>query len=189
MANTSRTVYKKTSLPAVLLANSFYCIPSVANPDFFEFYLTNADGTAAKRIPTTSDIQSMIGTALSGFTTIEVVDNIAARDALAPIKPIFALVLDATADATVNTGSASYIYDSTASEWKKVSEYESLDLVLTWESIKGRPTSSVADIDAAVAQRHTHSNKAQLDKIGEDADGRITYAGMDTVVTFASPEW
>lgn len=50
-----------------------------------------------------------------------------------------------------------------------------LDLQLTWNNITGRPSSSPADIDDAVAKRHTHSNLTQLNKISEDANGFLTY--------------
>lgn len=183
------SIYKENSLPAQLNANSFYCIPSTTNPDFVEIYITNSTGTSAKRVPTQSDISDMISSALSGFTTIQIVENIAARNALSPNKSIFVLVLDATGDNTVNSGSASYIYDNAASNWIKVAEYESLDIVLSWDNIQGRPTSSVADIDDAVARRHSHGNKSVLDKISEDADGRITYQGMGTFVTWGSTSW
>lgn len=43
-----------------------------------------------------------------------------------------------------------------------------MDLILSWNNINGRPTSAVADIDDAVTKRHTHANKALLDKVGED---------------------
>lgn len=178
------SIYKENSLPAELKANSFYCIPSAGQPDFMEIYVTNSDGTSAKRVPTHGDVSAMIGTALAGFTTIQVVADIAARDAVSPNKPIFVLVLDATADATVAAGSASYVYDNDAAAWVKVAEYESLDVVLSWDSIQGRPNSSVADIDDAVARRHSHVNKAVLDKVGEDANGRMTYQGMGTFVTW-----
>lgn len=183
------SIYKENALPAELSANSFYCIPSAGQPDFMEIYVTNSTGTAAKRVPTHSDISGMIASALSGFTTIEVVADIAARNAVGPNKPIFVLVLDATADTTVDHGSASYVYNSATEEWVKVAEYESLDVVLSWDSIQGRPNSAVVDIDDAVARRHSHDNKAVLDKVGQDANGRMTYQGMGTFVTWGSTAW
>jgi phage-related tail fiber protein len=47
---------------------------------------------------------------------------------------------------------------------------------VAWAVITGKPNSAVADIDDAVAKRHEHANKAQLDKVGE-ADGVMTYDG------------
>jgi hypothetical protein len=59
-----------------------------------------------------------------------VVADIAARDALSASDGLSegdrAFVVNASADATVNSGSAEYIYDGTS--WIKVTEVESLDL-------------------------------------------------------------
>lgn len=49
-----------------------------------------------------------------------------------------------------------------------------MDVALTWANITGKPTSTVAQIDAAVANSHTHTNKTQLDKVGETG-GNLTY--------------
>jgi hypothetical protein len=40
---------------------------------------------------------------------------------------------------------------------------------------------TAAAIDAAVGNAHTHANKSQLDKIGEDAGGGLTYDGQGYV--------
>lgn len=73
-------------------------------------------------------------------------------------------VIDATGDSTVTTGAALYIWDNI--EWKKVSEVESLDVVLDWADIQNKPTSSVTDIDDAVTKKHIHTNKdTVLDKL------------------------
>lgn len=45
-----------------------------------------------------------------------------------------------------------------------------------WANINNKPSSTVAAIDAAVTAA-THTNRTQLDKIGEDANGRPTYDG------------
>lgn len=55
-----------------------------------------------------------------------------------------------------------------------------LDVSITgnvaWSKILNAPTSSVADIDAAVATA-THTNRAVLDDLGDDGKGRLTYKG------------
>lgn len=43
-----------------------------------------------------------------------------------------------------------------------------------WANINDKPTSTVEQIDAAVATA-THTNRAVLDKLGVDADGHLTY--------------
>jgi hypothetical protein len=93
-----------------------------------------------------------------------VVADIAARNAVAdPFAGLHVLVLDATADTTVKSGAAEYVYDGT--KFIKVSEVESLDVVLEWANIQNKPSSTVADIDDAVTKRHIHANEAILDAI------------------------
>ena len=102
----------------------------------------------------------------SSFKEILIVANITARDAITDkFTGLRVHVLDASADVTVTSGWAEYLW--TGSAWTKVSESESIDVVLQWANITGKPTSAVADIDSAVSQRHTHSNKATLDSIQE----------------------
>ena len=98
-------------------------------------------------------------------------------------------VKDATADSTVTNGGASYLYDKSTYTWVKVNEYESMDLVLDWSKIENKPTSSVQAIDAAVANSHTHPNKTQLDKIGEDASGNFTYNGAAVNTQWTITDW
>lgn len=83
----------------------------------------------------------------------------------------------------VDTDPASKDY-STLAAWTKVSEGESLDVVVQWANIQGKPTSSVADIDDAVEKKHTHTNKAALDDLADATTGTapdevvgLTYKG------------
>jgi hypothetical protein len=71
------------------------------------------------------------------------------------------LVTDAAADPTVDSGYAEYVYDG--SKFVKVSEGESLDLVLSWANLLDKPTATVIEIDTAVANTHEHANAAVLD--------------------------
>lgn len=97
---------------------------------------------------------------------IRVVATIAARDAIAsPFAGLRVHVIDATADTSVTTGWAEYLY--TGSAWTKVAEKESIDVVLDWANIQNKPTSTVANIDDAVAKKHTHANQAILDATTE----------------------
>ncbi|WP_298031411.1 hypothetical protein [uncultured Desulfovibrio sp.] len=114
--------------------------------------------------------------ALAANTTTRFADTIAARDALTGMIPgdrVF--VVDATGDATVASGSATYIWmpDFT---WRKLSEDESIDM-LSWENLDGKPQSTVADIDLAVARQHAHANKTELDVLSDDGTGNLLYRG------------
>ena len=73
------------------------------------------------------------------FKEIKIVDNIAGRDALVDkFVGLSVYVKDATADASVAKGGAYYIYDG--ANFVKTAEAESLDVVLNWSAIEGKPT-------------------------------------------------
>lgn len=73
------------------------------------------------------------------FKEVEVVENIAERDAMTTLfKGKSVYVKDATADTTVKRGGAYYIYDGTI--WIKTAEAESLDVVLDFDAIANKPT-------------------------------------------------
>nr|BDD43903.1 hypothetical protein 1 [bacterium] len=72
------------------------------------------------------------------FKEAQVVVDIAARDALSVFTGMHALVLDATADSTVETGGAEYVYDGTG--WSKISELNDLDMVIDWADIQNKPS-------------------------------------------------
>lgn len=183
-------IYKETALPAPTEANALYLVAPGGDASALEVYATDSTGTVARRVPTKSDINSMIDAKLSGAGGgLVVVDDIAARDALGtPDGGTMVLVLDASDDATVDSGAATYVY-VTGTGWVKISEAESLDLILDWDDIQNGPSSTAANIDQAVNWRHQHSNKTQLDKIGEDGNGNLTYGGARPTVAWASTGW
>lgn len=69
---------------------------------------------------------------------IKVVTNIAARDALLVFEGLRVHVLDATADATVTSGWAEYLW--TGSAWIKTAEKDSIDIILAWANIQDKPS-------------------------------------------------
>lgn len=73
----------------------------------------------------------------STFKEAYVVVDIPARDALNAFSGMHALVLDATADPTVDVCGAHYVYDGTS--WVKISELNDLDAVIHWEDIQNKP--------------------------------------------------
>jgi hypothetical protein len=183
-------IYKETALPGTLQPHSIYLIAPAARPNYVEMYVTGASASTVKRVIDQADIQTMIDNALAGISGgATIVDNITARNAIAsPKNGLTVLVIDASADATVNAGAATYVYRQSDTSWIKISEYESLDLSLSWANLTGKPTSSVADIDNAVSLRHSHTNKTQLDKVGESA-GRFTYNGAAPTIDWDSTGW
>lgn len=170
--------YKVTSLPGTLAADSMYF---VNNGTVAESYLTDSSGNA-KSLGNTSMISSIVSSqmasTLAAYNAMEIVADITARNALAASlnRNILVLVSDATGDVSVASGAALYAFNNTGDTWTKVTEYESLDVTLTWASLQNKPTSTVAQIDTAVSQSHAHSNKTFLDKIGESG-GALTYNG------------
>lgn len=70
---------------------------------------------------------------------VRVVDDIATRDLIDPkFSSLSVYVKNATADTTVASGGAFYLYDGTT--WVKTAEAESMDVVLQWANIQGTPT-------------------------------------------------
>lgn len=175
---------KVTALPSVYEGSTMYMVADSVNASLFEMYLSSSDGLSVRHLLNKSEIQTMISTSvagsIAGMGTMSVVSNIAARDALAPATTSMALVLDATADTSVAVGAATYVYDAATTTWIKVAEYESMDVVLQWGNIVGRPTSTPAQIDAAVTNSHTHANKPVLDglSIAAGASARLLSAGQ-----------
>lgn len=173
-------------LPATLAPSTVYFVKS-AYSSLVEVYVTNTDGTEVRHIIDKSEITTMIQSSVNDATSIQMVDSIAVRDATVLPKNGLVIVRAATGDATVTSGAALYFYDkdkvltgeqTNADRYTKIAEYEGLDITVTWDSIAGKPASSVADIDDAVAKRHTHANKLELDKITERADGEMLYNGQ-----------
>ena len=84
-------------------------------------------------------------------------------------------VKDASADESVNSGAAQYIYDGSA--WVKIAEAESLDLVVNWADIQGKEA-----VEAAMGKAHEHANSDLLNGISASGDtmtvnGKTYYSG------------
>lgn len=188
---TTLNIFRETALPGSLQAYGLYLIAPASDPTLLEVVAVAADGTTARHVINKADIQAMIDASMAsaGANNLVIVADIAARDALNPDDAIQVYVQDATDDATVDSGGAFYLYNPTGSTWIKTAEAESMDVVLSWSGISGRPSSSVADIDDAVAKRHSHANKTQLDKIGENGAGELTYNGNQVKTEYASTAW
>jgi hypothetical protein len=179
MTTQALKIYRETALPSTLVAYSIYFIAPAARPELVEIYVTDSTGVA-KRVINKADIEALIATAVANATELLIVADIPARDALTLTSTRYVYVKDATGDTSVTSGGATYLYDPSApsgSRWIKISESESLDVQVTWAALEGKPTSTPSQIDAAVAASHTHANKTQLDKVGEDSSGYLTYGG------------
>lgn len=182
--------FKETAVPTTFEPSAVYFIAPAGRTTALEIYVTDVFGTAARHVINASEIQTMIDLAIAATGNTVIVDDIAARDAIDPkINAMSVFVTDASADATVESGWATYVWRSSNNTWIKTSEGENLDLINSWNNLQDRPTSSPALIDAAVTARHTHANKTELDKISEDEDGQFTYAGALPHIGFDSANW
>ncbi|WP_313117977.1 hypothetical protein [Ectopseudomonas guguanensis] len=182
--------YKVTSLPGTLQADAFYY---VENGTYAESYLTNSAGVA-RAVGNSAMINALISEALANWSgsasTVQIVADIAARDALIATLDANAMILvvDASADPTVDAGSALYAYDATADEVYKIAEYESMDVVLQWADIVGGPSSTPAQIDNSVSLAHGHGNKSVLDQLSSDAEG-LLFNGQGIDPRWKTVDW
>ena len=137
--------------------------------------------TTAEQVKTNdgSNVETKLAslqTAISGKVPCYVVNDIAARDGLeSPKQGDLCWVKDASADESVNSGAAQYIYDGSA--WVKIAEAESLDFVVNWADIQGKEA-----VETAMAKAHEHANADVLNGISATGDtatinGKTYYSG------------
>ena len=181
--------HQVSTLPGTPQADSFYY---VLNGNYAESYLTDDSGTA-KMIGNSVMINALVDAKLATFETGIVTDcaDITARDALSLDKNSMVMVYDASADATVSSGAALYYYDHSLDSFTKVAEYESLDISLDWSAIQNAPSSTPAQIDAAVSQGHSHANKTVLDDLSDNG-GSLEYQGQPIgsgTIDWATNNW
>ncbi|MDA8859889.1 hypothetical protein N9I33_00295 [Paracoccaceae bacterium] len=98
------SVHKVKELPTPLVANAFYLVASGAN--HLEIYVTGTAASTVRRLLNPSDVAALIKADIDKLGTLEIVDDITARDAMSLSTNAMVLVLDASADSTVNGGAA-----------------------------------------------------------------------------------
>lgn len=198
MSNTFK-VFKETTLPSSFVPNAMYLIAPVDEPGYLELFVTDKNGTAARSTIGIEKVREIIEEYLENYEggttptgTVQpflIVDNITERDALLLTENTFVFVTDATGDTTVTAGAASYAYRASTDTFTKVSEHESLDLVLSWDNLIGRPNVTAVEIENAVQKSHEHANMETLNKVGVDTDGNMTFNGNLPVTGFAAINW
>lgn len=177
--------FKETSVPSQPKPNSVYMIK---RPDstYIEMYVTTKTGEM-QRLLNEADVNSIINSKFAAAGSTTVVNDITARNALQNVvSGAQVYVVNASGDTTVKTGGAMYIYNG--SSWIKTSETESMDVILNWTGVVGRPDSSPTEIDNAVRASHIHANKSTLDKFAE-ADGRLTFDGKSLSTDWDKVGW
>lgn len=138
-------------------------------------------GTSAEAVSTGDggNVQqrlNLLERAITGQTTCHIVETIQKRDELGANTGDTAFVKDASGDPTVEKGSASYIREADGT-WFKTGERESMDVILEWDAIEGKPVSKPAEIDLAVGARHRHDNAETLAKLSEQK-GKLAFDGQ-----------
>lgn len=181
-------IARVNALPATLEANTLYMVKS-ATTGLMEMTVTGNSASEVRHLINEAEIQSMINNSVSAFSNIRLTADITARNALSLDHNSIVLVADATGDSTVNAGAALYFYDVVGNSFTKISEYESMDVVLDWSAIQNKPTSSVADIDDAVARKHSHANISTLDLLTQDANGNLLVDGAYPKTYIGTTEW
>lgn len=155
------------------------------NTPFFQvtggqIYKLNPETTASQvAMADGNNVETRINTlerAIAGTTVMRIAQTIAERDGLTGVNPgDQVLVIDASDDESVDSGSAKYLF-MTDGTWLKTGESESMDIIHAWENITGGPSSEPAQIDLAVARQHSHDNQDTLSRISE-LDGSLAYKG------------
>lgn len=172
------TISRVNALPGILAAETIYLVKTGTE---LTLTVTGNTGEVVATTVSKADVDTAISTAIGSLdmsNSVEFAANIEDRDSLTLTKSTFVYVADATSDETVSAGAAMYLYDFATTTWHKVTEYESLDLGLSWDNIDGKPVSSVEAIDDAVSKRHSHDNMDVLDLLTAP-DGKLKYNGED----------
>lgn len=183
-------IKKLNALPSTFEPSTLYFVRDAEG--YLNVSFSNQAGTAVSTIVTIADIRDEVANSLGAYNNLTVYNTYAEMTAATPTKPEFAFVVDASGDTTVTSDSAFYIFNST---WTKVSEFESMDVSLHWDNIIGKPTSTPAQIDAAVAVAHSHANAAVLDGFSEDPTlglmykGEEVYTAADGSLVQVTQEW
>jgi hypothetical protein len=186
-------VHKVSALPAQAAwkANDCFVVVDSVDATLCDVYFVNKTGDGIRHTPTRVNIQDMIDLSLSGFNQTEIVADIAARNTLGSTlnKNTSIWVIDATGDTTVASGAALYLFKESDGSFTKISEAESMDVVVDWSAITNKPTSTVTDIDDAVTKRHVHDNKSVIDKFTADTDGDVLFDGKPIGNALATNAW
>jgi hypothetical protein len=184
--------YILDTLPQTYEASAIYFIRDVNYADRFTIYLANNTGSAVRRQPTQADIDQAVADAMAGVQAMQYAPTITARDNMTFTGNAMIYVADATADADVNTGGATYFYVHATQTFIRTAEDESMDLALTWAALVGGPNSTPNQIDDAVQHSHNHLNATAVNAISLDGNGDLVCNGktLNGALPLAAPaEW
>lgn len=133
-------IVRVLALPTPVVANTIYLVGKTATD--LQIVAVGSNITDIRKTPVVADINDAIVAAIGNLdlsNTVLFAADIAARNAMNTLtKSSFVFVADATGDPTVGTGSATYFFNVASvpgSQWTKVSEYESMDVVIPNKAI------------------------------------------------------
>lgn len=157
------SIHRSKSFPSLPEDRHKNCLYLV-KPDgstVIDTYLVDGQGNAYSHFnePRFAELFEKYSQSLNSFFIVETIAN---RDALNLQFNTLVFVIDATGDPSVPEGSALYFYSRVHNLFTKVFQSTGLD----WNFLSGRPQSSPAEIDEAVAKSHSHGNKDLLDMLG-----------------------
>jgi len=128
-------IIKVLSLPATLAPNTIYATRDGESGSIL--HLTNRLGSVVFSTPSLAVIDSRVASVTGGIVVYPT--YAAMTGATAPTTNVMIHVIDATGDTTVLDGGATYLYVVATTSYVKISEFESMDLILTWENILNKP--------------------------------------------------
>ncbi len=163
------TIKRVNSLPPAssLLPSTMYIVRATSQ-SLAEVYftgVTTGSPLEVRKIIGSAEVGDAISTALAQFNNLLIVPDITARNAIATGRNLMVLVLDASADGNIISGSAVYFFNNTTTTWYLVSGRTQIQ----WGDITGIP--------------------APLTKISEDVDGNFMYNGAYPPVHMDSVGW
>lgn len=173
-------IIRDFELPVGTEPNTLYLIAKEDRPDLpLSAYVTDKENQLRTLFSMDVVDEAIRGAVEEGVNTrllSKVVADLTERDALELASDALVLVRNNDyVPGAQQQGPMCYFFVHETREWFPIAGGSGG--VASWETIYGKPVSSVASIDEAVTQRHTHGNKEVLDQIGETNDGRLTYKG------------
>lgn len=189
-------ILRASSLPTSPALREKNCMYLVKQPGktTFDMYVVDAAGNAFSGF-TSERLTEVIAEYSNTTRETESVANIAARNALVNPGNRLVFVDDATGDPTVEFGSAMYFYKASTASYTKVWAADGSaggggsSGNVQWSDIVGAPNVSIAALEQAVANSHTHTNKDVLDKLSV-VGGELHYNGSKVAsVSMGATNW
>lgn len=179
-------ISRVTQLPTPLVKDTVYFIKPTGS-DRATIVIVGNSINDVGHLLTHAEMDAAIADAVASLSSVFVVPDIESMSNLTVTSNALAYVNDTSGDPGATGDAGAYVYDVAEDIWLPMPG--TLRKVIEWDSITGRPVSSVEDIDAAVAWRHLHPNEAVLNNLNE-VNGQLVYSGdAVTQVYFDEPGW